>query len=67
MVPGLKRFTQLTTIPDQFYYNVKDVRTVDDTMITVKLMLFFELKDIIKMVRICISNITHVVLLHLKV
>ncbi|XP_064650600.1 uncharacterized protein LOC135502048 [Lineus longissimus] len=49
MVPALKRFTQLTTIPDQFYYNVKDVRTVDDTMITVKLMLFFELKDIIKM------------------
>ena len=29
---------------------VKDVRTNDDTMITVKLMLFYELKDILKMV-----------------
>ena len=31
-------------------FQVKDVRTNDDTMITVKLMLFYELKDILKMV-----------------
>jgi hypothetical protein len=29
---------------------VKEVRTLDDTMITVKLMLFYELKDVMKMV-----------------
>ena len=33
-----------------FYFQVKDVRTNDDTMITVKLMLFYEMKDVLKMV-----------------
>lgn len=49
MVPGRDKFQQLAVIPEQFYYNVKDVRTNDDTMITVKLMLFYELKDVLKM------------------
>lgn len=49
MIPGYRIFEQLAVIPDQFYYNVKEVRTVDDTMITVKLMLFYELKDVMKM------------------
>lgn len=31
------------------YYNVNDVRTKDDALITVKLMLFFELRDIERM------------------
>lgn len=49
MIPGKDKFQQLAVIPEQFYYNVKDVRTNDDTMITVKLMLFYELKDVLKM------------------
>lgn len=49
MIPGKDKFQQLAVIPEQFYYNVKEVRTNDDTMITVKLMLFYELKDVLKM------------------
>lgn len=49
MIPGYKKFTQLTAIPDQFYYNVRDVRTADDAMLTVKLMIFYELTDVIKL------------------
>lgn len=49
MVPGLDKFQQLSVIPEHFYYNVRDVRTNDDTMITVKLMLFYEMKDVLKM------------------
>ncbi|XP_060083490.1 uncharacterized protein LOC132562749 [Ylistrum balloti] len=49
MIPGHNKFTQLAIIPDQFYYNVRDVRTVDDTMITVKLMIFYNLNEILKM------------------
>ncbi|XP_013415569.1 uncharacterized protein LOC106177368 [Lingula anatina] len=49
MVPGSWTFSQLPVIPDHFYYNIGEVRTIDDTMITVKLMIFCELKDIIKM------------------
>uniref|UniRef100_A0A7S3GGK3 Band 7 domain-containing protein n=2 Tax=Palpitomonas bilix TaxID=652834 RepID=A0A7S3GGK3_9EUKA len=45
-VPGALTFTRLRTIPDQMYYNVGDVRTNDDTLITVKLMIFFELMDV---------------------
>ena len=43
------KFTLLRTIADQFYYNVPEVRTKDDTMITVKLMVFFQLVDVNKM------------------
>ncbi|XP_046570214.1 uncharacterized protein LOC124278529 [Haliotis rubra] len=49
MIPAHYKFTQLTVIPDQFYYNVRDVRTNDDTMITVKLMLFYSIVDVVKM------------------
>jgi hypothetical protein len=48
-IPGGLRFTNLRVIPDQFYYNTADVRTKDDALISVKLMLFFELKDIERM------------------
>ncbi|XP_059172148.1 uncharacterized protein LOC131953132 [Physella acuta] len=49
MVPGLNKFTCLSIIPDNFYYNVNEVRTSDDTMLTVKVMLFYEIVDILKM------------------
>jgi hypothetical protein len=52
--PTLKRpralqFTHLRVIPDQTYFDVRDVRTSDDALLMVKLMVFFELVDIEKM------------------
>ncbi|CAL1545425.1 unnamed protein product [Lymnaea stagnalis] len=54
MVPGLNKFIQLPIIPDNFYYNVNEVRTNDDTMLTVKVMLFYEIVDVLKML-----DVTH--------
>lgn len=45
-VPRALRFTKLWTIPDQMYFDVPDVRTADDALLVVKLMVFFELADI---------------------
>lgn len=42
-------FRNVRTVPSSAYHNVSEVRTNDDTLITVKLMLFFELSDIEKM------------------
>ena len=39
-VKGALSFTKLRVIADQFYYNIPEVRTKDDTMIVVKLMIF---------------------------
>ncbi|XP_065916827.1 STE20-like serine/threonine-protein kinase isoform X2 [Dysidea avara] len=52
--PKGNQFTELLHVPNHFYYNVRDVRTNDDTMITVKLMVFYELADIETML-----NYTH--------
>ncbi len=49
-IPGKNQFTQLCHVPSQFYCNVRDVRTNDDTLITVKLMLFYEMVDVETMV-----------------
>ncbi|XP_059178290.1 uncharacterized protein LOC131957472 [Physella acuta] len=49
MIPNRHRFTALKVIPDQFYYNVDEVRTADDALLRVKLMMFYELTDIEKM------------------
>ncbi|KAK3095504.1 hypothetical protein FSP39_015462, partial [Pinctada imbricata] len=46
MIPGSNNFDKLQIIPGQFYYNVDEVRTADDAPLRVKLMLFYELKDI---------------------
>lgn len=46
LIPNSKHFERLQIIPDQFYYNVDEVRTADDALIRVKLMIFYELKDI---------------------
>jgi hypothetical protein len=45
-IPGGLNFTKLRTIPDKFYYNVSEVRTSDDTLLVLKFMIFFELKDL---------------------
>ena len=48
-VPGALRFTKLRVIPDQLYFDVEDVRTSNEALLTVKLMVFFELVDIERM------------------
>jgi len=47
--PKALSFTNLRIIPSSAYHNVSEVRTNDDTLITVKLMLFFELLEIEQM------------------
>lgn len=49
LIPGGRVFSKLKTIPEQFYFNVHDVRTADDALITVKFMVFYQLTDINKM------------------
>ena len=44
--PRALRFTKLWTIPDQTYVDVPEVRTADDALLVVELMIFFELADI---------------------
>ncbi|MDC0720272.1 hypothetical protein [Nannocystis bainbridge] len=45
-VPNALVFEKLWLMPDQMYHDVEDVRTADDAVITVRLMIFFELVDI---------------------
>ena len=42
-------FTNLRQLPDQMYYTVRDLRTSDDALLTLHIMIFFELTDIEKM------------------
>lgn len=42
-------FQKLWLMPDQMYHDVSDVRTADDAVLTIKLMMFFELTDIDRM------------------
>ncbi|MEZ4454405.1 MAG: hypothetical protein R3B09_33445 [Nannocystaceae bacterium] len=48
-VPNALVFQKLWLMPDQMYHDVEDVRTADDAVITVRLMIFFELVDIERM------------------
>lgn len=48
-VPGGLVFQKLWLMPDQMYHDVEEVRTADDIMLTIKLMIFFELVDVEKM------------------
>lgn len=47
--PSALQFEKLRVVPDQLYYDVANVRTADDALITVQLMVFFELRDIERM------------------
>jgi len=40
------KFKKLRICPDQTYYDVEGVRTKDDALVTVKLMIFYRLKNI---------------------
>jgi hypothetical protein len=48
-VPKGLVFQKLWLMPDQMYHDVTDVRTTDDAVLTVRLMIFFELIDIERM------------------
>lgn len=48
-VPRALNFIKLRVIPDQMYFDVEGVRTADEALITVRVMLFFELVDIERM------------------
>ncbi len=47
--PGALTFQKLWLMPDQMYHDVEDVRTADDVVLTIKLMLFFEMINVEKM------------------
>ena len=47
--PNALKFTKLCLMPDQMYHDVPDVRTADDAVLTIRLMIFFELVDIERM------------------
>ncbi len=44
--PNALIFQKLWMMPDQMYHNVEGVRTSDDIVLTIKLMLFFQLLDL---------------------
>src|SRR4029077_11760216 len=48
-VPNGLVFQKLWLLPDQMYHDVSDVRTADDAVLMVRLMIFFELVDIERM------------------
>ncbi len=48
-VPNALVFQKLWMMPDQMYHDVTQVRTADDAVLTLKLMIFFELVDIERM------------------
>jgi hypothetical protein len=48
-IPRALQFKKLRIIPDQMYFDVSDVRTADDALLEIKLMVFFELTDIERM------------------
>lgn len=45
-IPHALRFHTLRVIPDQMYMDVPEVRTADDALLTIKLMIFFEVVDL---------------------
>ncbi len=45
-IPRALIFNKLRVIPDQLYFDVQEVRTTDEALLTIKVMVFFELLDI---------------------
>lgn len=48
-IPRALVFQRLRTIPDQMYLDAEGVRTSDDALLTIRLMIFFELVNIERM------------------
>lgn len=47
--PNSLVFQKLWLMPDQMYHDVPDVRTADNAVLTIRLMVFFELTDVDRM------------------
>jgi len=62
MVRAARTITQLPMMPGHFSDKINEVRTLDDTKMVVKLMVYYELVDVLKMVS---SKHAHVVDRHL--
>lgn len=45
-LPNILKFRKLRIIPDQMYFDVEEVRTSDDALILVKVMIFFEIVNL---------------------
>eukprot|EP00033_Pygsuia_biforma_P002432 GCRY01002696.1.p1 GENE.GCRY01002696.1~~GCRY01002696.1.p1 ORF type:complete len:611 (+),score=158.59 GCRY01002696.1:108-1940(+) len=45
-IPGALVFDKMSTLPDQFYFKCENVRTKDEAMLDIRLMIFFELENI---------------------
>jgi len=50
-VKGAVKFTKMRVCPEQTYFDVENVRTKDDALVTIKVMIFYRLKDIDVMLR----------------
>jgi len=50
-VKNALKFTKLRVCPEQTYFDVEGVRTKDDALVTVKVMIFYRLKDIDTMLK----------------
>ena len=50
MVSGARKITQLPMMPEHFSDKVNEVRTIDDTKMVIKVMVYYELVDALKMV-----------------
>jgi len=50
-VKGARQFTKLRVCPEQTYFDIEAVRTKDDALLTVKVMIFYRLADINTMLR----------------
>jgi hypothetical protein len=51
LMRGARNLTHLQIIPENFYFNVSGVRTADNALINIKLMIFYQLIDVDKMLR----------------
>merc|ERR1711988_790581 len=50
-VKGAVRFSKLRVCPEQTYFDVEGVRTKDDALVSVKVMIFYRLQDIDTMLK----------------
>jgi len=50
-IKGAMKFSKLRICPEQSYYDVEGVRTNDDALVTVKVMVFYRLKDLETMLK----------------
>lgn len=58
---GVLNFTKLRTTPEKLYFDVVDTRTADDALLTFKLMVFYELIDVEKMLQLSRDPIADII------